>query len=123
MLLHFILGTSTAFGCTSHDVDLICGTNETLFITEAFYGTNPPSCDSETCCAPNATVDCRAAVSETNEEEWLRMRSLCNYENGCSYQYRGDEFAQCGKPLADYVEMTYTCVSGVYHKFLTLFII
>ena len=111
------------YACVSEVIKINCQGNKTLFISEAFYGTNPENCSSDECCAPNDTLDCRAAVSETNEEEWLRMRSLCNYENGCQYQYRGDEFAQCGKPVADYVEMTYTCVAGKFCSKLNLFFV
>ena len=106
------------YGCISDVMDLTCDVDETLFIVEAFYGNNPESCASETCCAPDAVNDCRASVSDTNEEEWLKIRSFCNYESSCVYQYTGDVLSVCGAGLADYVELTYTCVSGKINDYL-----
>ena len=104
------------YGCISDVMDLTCDVDETLFIVEAFYGNNPESCASETCCAPDTVNDCRASVSDTNEQEWLRIRSFCNYESSCVYQYHGDPLSECGACLADYMELTYTCASGTSKK-------
>ena len=91
---------------------LECQADETLFISEAYYGSNSVSCGEDTCCAPDDVNDCRLSVSDVNADEWLTIRSFCNYETTCVYQYQGQELTDCGQVLADYLQLTYVCATG-----------
>ena len=94
---------------------ILCDPSETLFITNATYGVNPPECTApaESCCAPSEPADCRATVDVINVDEWLDIRRVCNYETNCAYQFQGlPDFQACDAPRADYLELKYVCATG-----------
>ena len=91
---------------------LACQQTETIFVSSAVYGTNAGTCGSETCCEPDDVNDCRVAVSEANAEEWLNVREFCNYKSNCVYQYQNEAIVDCEDVVADYMELSYVCVSG-----------
>ena len=93
-------------------MSILCSPTETLLIAEAFYGANSGICPGDTCCVPDDVNDCRVAVSDVNADEWLSIRSICNYESGCDYQYQGQEFSDCGQAVADYLQLVFICASG-----------
>ena len=90
----------------------MCSPSETLLIAEAYYGANSGICPGDTCCVPDDVNDCRVAVSDVNADEWLSIRSICNYESGCDYQYQGQELSECGQAVADYLQLVFICASG-----------
>ena len=102
----------TVHACIFDVMVLECDPTETLFITEAFYGSYASTCSGD-CCAPD-TSDCRVSISEENSDEWLTIRANCNYESGCVHQYQGHELIGCNQVLADYMQLTYSCASGKF---------
>ena len=105
--------TETLHACIFDLIVIQCQPSETVFITEAFYGAYASTCSDE-CCAPDDVNDCRVSISEENSDEWLTIRSNCNYESECVHQYQGHELSGCENILADYLELTYTCASGSF---------
>ena len=110
--LNFVLDLKTVYACISDVMLLTCDSSETLFVSDAFYGVNAGSCPDDTCCAPDDVNDCRVEVSEANADEWLNIREFCNYESECAYQYQNERLIACEGVVADYLELTYVCVSG-----------
>ena len=112
----------TDFGCFSQIITLWCLDGGVINVTEAYYGQYITPCDSNECCMPNQTADCRVSVPENRPGDWAELKAACSNRTSCQYEYQGSSIDECEENyLADYMHIYYSCGEGIFYGAFSYF--
>ena len=107
-----VTGIHNAHGCESENIPLSCPNNRTIFITKAEYGEYSQPCDTQ-CCSPHP-LDCTEQMVDSDNDQWVYLKLLCDGNTNCSYPFQGSTFLnECtATNEVDYVSVYYACEPG-----------
>ena len=109
------------FSQTDNPLAISCPNDREIFITSALYGQfwNQEECGTNepACTVPNPEHDCTQPVEENSEQNWLEIKSLCDYQPACQIPNPDVVIESCDvddpdaeDPDSDYMQVFYSCL-------------